>query len=102
MVSEVAGLNKHTHTIMHTITGYSYKPMAVTLHSFVEGQHIQKQNGHLLNEIMVILNQQGLVRGDYTIFLRNLHIFFCTCHNSFPLSFLQIIIIPACCLLCVL
>ena len=48
MVSEVAGLNKHTHTIMHTITGYSYKPMAVTLHSFVEGQHIQKQNGQFI------------------------------------------------------
>ena len=41
-------------------------------------------------------------REDYTIFLRNLHIFFCTCHNLFPLSSVQIIIIPACCLLCVL
>ena len=39
---------------------------------------------------------------DYTIFLRNLHFFFCTCHNFFPLSSVQIIIIPACCLLCVL
>ena len=47
MVSEVAGLNKHTYTIMHTITECSYKPMAVTLHSLVEGQYIQKQNGHL-------------------------------------------------------
>ena len=28
--------------------------------------------------------------------------FFCTCHNFFPLSSVQIIIIPACCLLCVL
>ena len=26
----------------------------------------------------------------------------CTCHNFFPLSSVQIIIIPACCLLCVL
>ena len=34
-------------------------------------------------------------------FSRNLH-FFCTCHNFFPLSSVQIIIIPACCLLCVL
>ena len=32
----------------------------------------------------------------------NLHIFFCICHNFFPLSSVQIIIIPACCLLCVL
>ena len=29
------------------------------------------------------------------------YIFF-TCHNFFPLSSVQIIIIPACCLLCVL
>ena len=28
--------------------------------------------------------------------------FFCNCHNFFPLSSVQIIIIPACCLLCVL
>ena len=28
--------------------------------------------------------------------------FFCTCHNFFPLSSVQIIIIPACFLLCVL
>ena len=28
--------------------------------------------------------------------------FFCTCHNFPPLSSVQIIIIPACCLLCVL
>ena len=34
-------------------------------------------------------------------FSRNL-IFFCPCHNFFPLSSVQIIIIPACCLLCVL
>ena len=26
----------------------------------------------------------------------------CSCHNFFPLSSVQIIIIPACCLLCVL
>ena len=30
------------------------------------------------------------------------HFSFCTCHNFFPLSSVQIIIIPACCLLCVL
>ena len=39
--------------------------------------------------------------GDYTIFSENL-IFFSPCHNFFPLSSVQIIIIPACCLLCVL
>ena len=39
---------------------------------------------------------------DYTIFLRNLIFFFGTCHNFPPLSSVQIIIIPACCLLCVL
>ena len=38
---------------------------------------------------------------DYPTALRNLkHI--CGCHNFFPLSSVQIIIIPACCLLCVL
>ena len=26
----------------------------------------------------------------------------CSCHNFFPLSFVQILLIPACCLLCVL
>ena len=26
----------------------------------------------------------------------------CSCHNLFPLSSVQIIIVPACCLLCVL
>ena len=41
------------------------------------------------------------LRGDYTIFPETF-IFFCTCHNFFPLSSVQIIIIPACCLLCVL
>ena len=42
-----------------------------------------------------------LHRRDYTIFSENLN-FFCPCHNFFPLSSVQIIIIPACCLLCVL
>ena len=41
------------------------------------------------------------LRGDYTIF-PEICIFFCNCHNVFPLSSVQIIIIPACCLLCVL
>ena len=39
--------------------------------------------------------------GDYTLFSGNLH-FFCTCHNFFLLSSVQILFIPACCLLCVL
>ena len=33
---------------------------------------------------------------------RKLYIFLVTSHNFFPLSSVQIIIIPACCLLCVL
>ena len=32
----------------------------------------------------------------------NFFFFFSPCHNFFPLSSVQIIIIPACCLLCVL
>ena len=39
-------------------------------------------------------------RGYYTIFPKLS--FFLTCHNFFPLSSVQIIIILACCLLCVL
>ena len=35
-------------------------------------------------------------------FSQKLYIFFVTSHNFFPLSSVQIIIIPACCLLCVL
>ena len=35
-------------------------------------------------------------------FSPKLFVLFCTCHNFFPLSSVQIIIIPACCLLCVL
>ena len=41
------------------------------------------------------------LRGYYTIF-PEICKFFCTCHNFSPLSSVQIIIIPACCLLCVL
>ena len=39
--------------------------------------------------------------GEYTLCSRNLH-FFCTCHNFSLLSSVQIIIIPACCLVCAL
>ena len=35
-------------------------------------------------------------------FFLKLAFFFCTCHNFFPLSSVQVIIIPACCLLSVL
>ena len=44
---------------------------------------------------------EHLMGGLYP-FSRNLITFFCPCHNFFPLSSVQIIIIPACCLLCVL
>ena len=42
------------------------------------------------------------LRGDNPIFPRNFQFFFCSCHNFFSLSSVQIIFIPACCLLCVL
>ena len=42
------------------------------------------------------------LRGDYTIFLRNLHFFLVPVITFFPLSSVQINFIPACCLLCVL
>ena len=41
-------------------------------------------------------------KGGLYHFFRNLYIFFVTSHNFFSLSSVQIIIIPACCLLCVL
>ena len=48
-------------------------------------------------EVLCILHKGR----DYTIFPETCS-FFCTCHNFFPLSSVQIFIIPACCLLCVL
>ena len=42
------------------------------------------------------------VSGDCTIFPENCIYIFVTSHNFFSLSSVQIIIIPACCLLCVL
>ena len=41
-------------------------------------------------------------KGGTIPFFPKLAFFFCTCHNFSPLSSVQIIIIPACCLLCVL
>ena len=41
-------------------------------------------------------------KGVLDHFFRKLYIFFVTSHNFFFLSSVQIIIIPACCLLCVL
>ena len=49
----------------------------------------------------LILGLGFFLGGDYTIF-PEFFIFFCTRHNFFPLSSVQISIIPACCLLCVL
>ena len=43
-----------------------------------------------------------LFKGGLDHFSRKLYIFFGDHHNFFPLSSVQIIIIPACCLLCVL
>ena len=53
------------------------------------------------HRVKAIRNHMRSLRGEYTIFSENL-IFFPPCHNFFPLSSVQIIIIPACCLLCVL
>ena len=41
-------------------------------------------------------------KGGLVHISRKLYIFFVTSHNFFSLSSVQIIIIPACCLLCVL
>ncbi len=42
------------------------------------------------------------IKGGNMPFVPEICTFFCTCHNFFLLSSVQIIIIPACCLLCVL
>ena len=44
----------------------------------------------------------GWQGGLYNFFPPKFDYFFCPCHNFFPLSSVQIIIIPACFLLCVL
>ncbi len=48
-----------------------------------------------------LFKQLFLMGGLYHIF-RKFDFFSSPCHNFFPLSSVQIIIIPACCLLCVL
>ena len=69
---------------------------------FPQAAHAQKHNlfrhawSHVATPTVYKYSKGGLHH-----FSRNLH-FFCTCHNFFPLSSVQIIIIPACCLLCVL
>ena len=45
---------------------------------------------------------RGKGSGRLHHFSPKLSVFFCSCHNFFPLSSVQIIFIPACCLLCVL
>ena len=46
--------------------------------------------------------RKGEKRGGTIPFSSEIQKHICGCHNFFPLSSVQIIIIPACCLLCVL
>ena len=60
------------------------------------------------NELFLNLSFQqntaslGYFKGGHDHTSRKLYIYFFTSHNFFSLSSVQIIIIPACCLLCVL
>ena len=60
----------------------------------------RKSSNHELL-MFYVRHESSELREDYTIF-PEIWFFFCPCHNFFPLSSVQIIIIPACCLLCVL
>ena len=57
-----------------------------------------------INSLLFVLTIQQLLPpyGGNIRFDPEICTFFCTCHNFFLLSSVQIIIIPACCLLCVL
>ena len=50
-----------------------------------------------VGQIVNVINQKAH-RAETNEIVKNI----CSCHNFFPLSSVQIIIIPACCLLCVL
>ena len=50
---------------------------------------------------LIVTTGGGGGGGNIPFFL-NIAYIFGTCHNFFPLSSVQIIIIPACCLLCLL
>ena len=53
--------------------------------------------------IYIIISLQQILKTRGTMpFSSEICTYICTCHNFFPLSSVQIIIIPACCLLCVL
>ena len=72
----------------------------------------EKNHEHHLSALFTRLELCGLVsspekstfgvKGGLYHISRKLYIFFVTSHNFFSLSSVQIIIIPACCLLCVL
>ena len=64
------------------------------LNLYIDGEIVYRYTGSMLNA-------KG-IQGETNPFSSEICTFFCTCHNFFPLSSVQIIIIPSCCLLCVL
>ena len=54
------------------------------------------------SDVQESLQQQEIFKGRLHHFPPKLSVFFFSCHNFFSLSSVQIIFIPACCLLCVL
>ena len=81
--------------------------LKVRLHASVRARYgyeaeLRLQSATSLNRDGQCVRQQEATWGDPTIFPPKLSVFFFNCHNFFFLSSVQIIFIPACCLLCVL
>ena len=72
----------------------------------IMGSNALKQNcacgSMVVKGILFTTIESSSTKGGLDHISRKLYIFFVTSHNFFPLSSVQIIIIPACCLLCVL
>ena len=60
--------------------------------------------GGCFMEVKVDMNNTilGKVQGESIPFTTEILTHICSCHNFFPLSSVQILLLPACCLLCVL
>ena len=86
-----------------------YNYMVVARHDGMCAQHIARETNCLcvlLGTPQASISMSKLIlhfltTGGLYHFPPIFALFFCTCHNFFPLSSVQIIIIPACCLLCV-
>ena len=65
------------------------------------GEHITMVKLHVAHVKYIPQNPSGL-KGGTLPETNEIVTHICSCHNFFPLSSVQILFIPACCLLCVL